>query len=107
VNVSDATNASGIATVLLSYRGDSGKWWNTTMDYNPTSGLWETTIPAQCNTTNTVEFLIDARDNAGNTATLAQNFGITPVLAGDINGDGKIDMKDIGYAARHFMEYYP
>jgi hypothetical protein len=25
----------------------------------------------------------------------------------DINGDGKIDMKDIGIAARHFSEHYP
>jgi hypothetical protein len=25
----------------------------------------------------------------------------------DIDGDGKIDMKDIGTAARHFGEHYP
>lgn len=24
-------------------------------------------------------------------------------LAGDINGDGKVDMKDVGYVARRFM----
>jgi hypothetical protein len=106
-NISEPVDASGLATVLFSYKVDGGKWWNTTMDYNSTSGLWETTIPAQSNTTNTVEFVIEARDKAGNAATFVQGFSITPVLAGDINGDGKIDMKDIGYAARHFMEHYP
>lgn len=78
------------------------------MDYNSTSGLWTVTVPAQSNATSSVEFFVEAHDNAGNVATSpVLVFSVKALLGGDINGDGKVDMKDIGYAARHYGEHYP
>ena len=107
-NVTEPINASGTQGVMLCYEVDAGGWWNTTMTYNATTQLWIQTIPGQPNSTNTVEFFIQAYDNVGNMNTSSiYNYQINHLLLGDVNGDGKVDMRDIGTVARHFGEHYP
>lgn len=66
-NISEPVNASGISTVLFSFRDCFGQWWNTTMTYDGVSGLWNVILPQQPHNT-TVKFYIVAYDNAGNVA---------------------------------------
>ena len=64
-NVSEPSTASGVNTVLFSFRDNYGQWWNTTMSYDAQTGLWEVIVPMQPHNT-TVEFYITAYDKAGN-----------------------------------------
>jgi hypothetical protein len=92
-------------SVLLHYRVDAGEWWNTTMTYNSTGQLWELTIPGQSNSTSTVEFFIDAYDHVGIVATSETfSYPIEHLPVGDLNGDFKVDGKDIATATLHFGE---
>jgi hypothetical protein len=105
-NVSDEAGGSGLDTVELHYRVNGGEWANVSMTYSEDT-WWNTTMPGQPGNS-TVEFYVTATDNAGNTsATGIDSYVVNPFLLGDLNGDGKVDMKDIGAAARHFGDHYP
>ena len=73
-NVTEPATASGVGTVLFSYRDSYGQWWNTTMSFDQQSQLWEVIVPQQPHNT-TVEFYITAYDNAGNMATSNNSGG--------------------------------
>jgi len=115
VNVTDNITPipSGVGKVLLFYRVNGSEWWNTTMTlitkYNETSGNWTAIIPMQPSGS-IVEFFVQAYDKAGNWArTPPENeyYGYTVkwLPIGDINGDGKVDMKDIGRVAKNFGQH--
>jgi len=113
VNVTDNESPmpSGVDRVLLFYRVNSSEWWNTTMTlitmYNETSGNWNVTIPAQP-ANSTVEFFIQAYDKAGNwNMSSTYSYTVKWLTLGDINGDGKTDMKDIYIVARNFGKKDP
>jgi hypothetical protein len=92
-NVTEPINASGMAKVLLSYRVDSGAWWNTSMIFNSTTTLWTVTIPGQSNDTNIVEFFVQAYDVAGNlNISTTYSYQIEHLPIGDINGDGMSEL---------------
>ncbi len=66
--VSDIQPGSGIQNVTLWYRNTTmDDWQPIPMSLNDTSGNWTATIPAQSMET-TIEFYIEAFDNAGNKA---------------------------------------
>lgn len=68
VKVSDRQPGSGIQSVTLWYRNTTmDDWQPISMSLNVTSGNWTATIPAQSMET-TVEFYIEAFDNADNRA---------------------------------------
>lgn len=90
--------------VVLSYTVDNSEEWNTTMSYNPLTDLWTSTVPGQPSNTS-VTFFVEAYDRAGLQATSSTyNWTVNDYIYAyaDINGDGKIDMKDIGRVARLF-----
>ncbi|MGD0029334.1 MAG: hypothetical protein ABSC91_10400 [Candidatus Bathyarchaeia archaeon] len=105
-NISNVDTAGG-SFVGLYYRVDGGEWWNTTMTYNATSSLWFVTIPGQ-NGNTTIAFFITARNSFGEEATSTTlSYSVNAQLIGDINGDGKVDGRDIVIPAKHFGEYTP
>jgi hypothetical protein len=106
-NVSDEGGGSGIARVELSYRADAGAWWNESMTLNATTQLWTATIPAQIGNT-TIEFLLKAYDNAGNTATsTTYTFNVKALIAGDINGDGIVNIMDATLVGLNWLKQNP
>jgi hypothetical protein len=91
----------------LCYRTDSSSWWNTTMSYNSTSNLWQTIIPGQSGDS-TVEFFIIATDTHGySTTSSTYSYHVRPLLLGDVNGDGKVDILDVVLITGHYGERYP
>ncbi len=103
-NAREPIDASGVATVLLSYRADAGEWWNTTMTYNTTAELWTCTIPAQQGNS-TIELFVSTYDVAGNWATSSiKIYTVKPLPLGDVNGDGVTNMRDIAFLVLHFNE---
>lgn len=106
-NITEEESGSGISLVELSYRVNSGEWWNVSMTFNATISLWTAIIPGQLGNA-TVEFFIKAQDVAGNqrNSTLF-TYNVKPLIVGDINGDGKVNMRDIGLVGRHFGETSP
>jgi hypothetical protein len=113
VNVTDDTSPvpSGVDKVLLSYRVNVGEWWNTTltlvMMYNATSGNWTALIPPQP-ANSTVEFFIQAYDKAGNSnMSSGKPYQVKNLPIGDVNGDGKVDIKDILQVAKKYGQTDP
>ncbi len=102
----EPTNASGVDRALFSYRVDGGEWWNTTMTLNATTGLWTATVPGHPGGL-TVECFIRAFDLAENEGQAYASYPIITLITGDINGDGKVDMRDIGIVARNFGKTSP
>jgi nitrous oxidase accessory protein len=93
--------------VLLSYDVNDSPWWNTTMEYDIANDLWRSTIPPQPGMSE-VKVEILAIDNAnGKNMTPTCTYTVKSVLNADINGDGKVDGKDLGYVAWHFGEPRP
>jgi hypothetical protein len=104
-NVTEPVSESGVANVQLSYRVDSGEWWNTTMTYNMTTGLYTTTIPGQLGNS-TIDFLLTASDNSGNMIqTSVCTFNVKALIAGDIDGDGHVFLYDLTILGSHWDEY--
>lgn len=97
VKVSIIVNQTIPDEIVLRYRANSGELWNTTMEYDDTCGSWSTTIPGQLGGSE-ITFYIQAYNAAGKiTASLTYNWTVSDYkyAYADINGDGKIDMKDI------------
>jgi parallel beta-helix repeat protein len=92
-NVTEPVNASGVQTVLFSYRVNGGPWVNTTMILNEGLQLYETAISQQ-QPTALIEYFVKAVDNAGNVnTTTTHNYVVA--LAGDVNLDHTINVFDI------------
>jgi Ca2+-binding RTX toxin-like protein len=92
VGVSD--NATGVYRVLVLYRDMSDNaWTGVDLTYNPTTELATASVPAS---TNTVEYFVQAVDQAGN-VSLVLNHGVPfRVLSSiaDTDGDGIFDDAD-------------
>jgi hypothetical protein len=67
VNVTVTDDASGVKQVTLNYTSGNGTWTGIAMS-NIGANLWSATIPAFPYGTN-ITYVIQAEDNAGNTAT--------------------------------------
>jgi len=107
INVNVTDNLDGILEVVASYRINTGAWWNTTMQYNETEDNYQATIPGQRGNT-TVEFYITASDAVGNkNASQLQIYGVQPLITGDLDGDGDVDIYDIVMAADNYGKTYP
>jgi len=79
-------------------------WYTMNMTYNPQTTLYHALTPAYTELANkTIRYYIEATDKNGNTITSEEYAYTTPDwIKVDINRDGKVDMKDIGTAARNF-----
>jgi hypothetical protein len=93
--------------MLLSYRVDGGDCWNTSMKYNSTTSLWTTQIPGQCNDSRSVEFFITACFDVGSLRSQTYSYSVKPLLASDLNGDGKVDAKDVTYVCKDYGKKGP
>jgi hypothetical protein len=94
-------------SMLLSYRVDIGEWWNTSMEYNSSTNLWTTQIPGQRNDSRVVEFFVTAYFDVGSLRSQAYSYSVKPLLGSDINGDGKVDAKDVTYVCRDYGKKGP
>lgn len=100
--VSVIANVSNADSVVLHYRVNDGEWANISMTFREDT-WWNTTIGGQLGNS-TVELYVTAI--AGNIKESGiDSYVVKPFLLGDINGDGIVDMKDIGITARHFGEH--
>jgi len=73
VNVSVADDESGVSEVNLFYSIDEGKNWIKTMMSHLKGSVYNGTIPKQDNDT-TVQYYVEAFDNAGNSKKSSQHF---------------------------------
>jgi hypothetical protein len=92
---------------VFHYKVNGGEWNNVSMTLNATTSWWNALIGGQLGDS-TVEFYVTAANNAGNTdETGIDSYVVRPFLLGDINGDGKVNIKDVSTVARHFGDHYP
>lgn len=106
-NISDDAGGSGLSLVRVCYRVDSSEWWNTTLAFNATTGFWTTKIPGQPGGS-LVEFFVAATDKAGNTnVSGVDSYYAKILLLGDLNGDGKVDLKDVYMVHRNYGKTSP
>lgn len=93
-----------ISNVQLHLSIEDSDWLTMEMNYNPISTLYASTIPAYNQLANkTLQYYVTAKDNIGNTVTSETLTYILPLWTkGDINRDGKVDIKDIAFAAKNF-----
>lgn len=98
-NVTD--DLSGVQNSTLSYRLNSTlQWTNASMTYNATSKLYEANIPPQPLGTN-VTYMVTAYDKTGKQGISELAVYVSSFVF-DINGDGKVDMRDVGIAAKGY-----
>jgi hypothetical protein len=87
-------NVSNAAQVLLKFSKQSEDWFNVSMVYNASEDLWVQTIPGQVNSC-TVNFMVEALDMYGfGTSSILYSYDVKGLFAGDINGDGQVDIFD-------------
>jgi uncharacterized protein (DUF2141 family) len=112
VNVTDS--GCGVKSVRLTYFINASARYASTsglefsMKFNQTSGLYEYTIAGQGRGT-LVKYEITAFDNAGNSRTddnAGEYYTYTVRPLFDLNGDGRIDMKDISIAAQALAQAF-
>ena len=72
------------------------------MVFNATTALWTQTIPGQARN-GTIEFFVEFWYGGGNSyATSTYTFKVKDLPAGDVNGDGVVNMKDIAFCVIFF-----
>jgi hypothetical protein len=97
-NVTD----SDVESVILMFRRLNEQWFNVSMVFNQTENLWSQVILGQRESC-TMELFVEAFDSYGNgVAGSTYSVAVQPLLAGDLNGDGWVDMKDIRLVAKNF-----
>ena len=78
------------------------------MEYNTTTEVWTSVLPGQSNSSNLVEFQLSAYDIVGNVnQSSIYTYPIKPVIQGDVNGDGKVGVKDIALVAIQYGKIGP
>lgn len=103
----EANVSSPINAMHLSYRVDGGEWWNTSTKYNATMNSWRTEIPGQSNDSRTVEFFVIAYGDSGSLQSPTYSFSIRALLGSDINGDGRVDVRDVAYVCKDYGKKGP
>ena len=87
---------------VLSFRRPSEEWYKVSMVFNATTALWTQTIPGQARN-GTIEFFVEFWYGGGNSyATSTYTFKVKDLPAGDVNGDGVVNMKDIAFCVIFF-----
>jgi hypothetical protein len=103
-NISYAYSPS--ATILY-YSVNKGSPWTTLLNFNSTTGLWQIVIPGQQGNS-TVQFYILATDIYGETTSSSTyQFNVKPLLPGDVNGDGQVNILDVIVVTSHYGSKYP
>jgi parallel beta-helix repeat protein len=92
------TDTSGIYKVVIAHTADDGRWRSTDLAWDTGLGVWKGSIPI----TTSIEYLVQAVDNAGNVASNDNNGAYHCALFGDFNGDVDVDVADIMGVANHW-----
>jgi len=101
----NVTEPDRVNNIVLCYEADNSSWWNTTMTYNSTTQMWTQAVPGQPNSVDAVHFFIQVYNDLGDVQTSTiMTYAIQHLPLGDINGDGKVDIRDIAVVAKHFGE---
>ena len=101
-DIMEPANASGVDTVLFSYRVNTDPWWNTTLVFNETLGQYEQTIPG-LQKNDTVEYFAKVTDNAEKANTTETHY--YTVASVDINSDDIVDIYDLNIVGRAYGSF--
>lgn len=101
-------NATGpVEEVLLKFRRTGEQWYNTSMNFNDTEGVWAQMIPGQAENC-TMELLVEVWDTYGlHITSTTYSFSIKALIPGDINGDGRVDIKDVYKVCQNYGKTAP
>jgi hypothetical protein len=92
-----------VDTALLVYGVDSSEWCNTTMNYNSNVEQWIGTIPGQPPNA-TVAFYVEGWIGPSSNTSTIISYVTVPLIEGDINGNGIVDVFDAVILAAHAGE---
>ena len=96
-----------LENAILRFRIQNEQWFNVSMVFNETDNLWTQTIPAQSQNC-TIEFFIKLFDHFGfSLQSSTYTFYVKPLPIGDLNGDGVVNMRDIGITCNNFGKTAP